>query len=250
MTAIVDLNATSAETLQTAIGPDSFVLTSLADVRGHLDRHPSESVVVIAPSVDVEAALDLAADLRVSRPHVGVILVRQRVDAQLLSAALRGGIRDVVSDRDLSAVSDAVRRARELASRIREGSGAEQTSDGPRGHVVTVFASKGGCGKTTLTTNLAASLADCGRRQVCILDLDLAFGDVSIALQLFPAHTISDAVALQGTLDASGVRALLTEHSPGLSALSAPVEPGLAENIPSSLVTDLILLCEACLTSL
>lgn len=240
MTAIVDRNAASAETLQTAIGPDSTVLSNLTDVTSHLDSHPSESVVVIAPSVDVQAALDLAADLRVHRPHVGVILIRQRVDAQLLSAALRGGVRDVVSDRDLSAVSDAVRRAKEVASQIREGAGSDGTLESPRGHVVTVFASKGGCGKTTLSTNLAAALADHGRRQVCILDLDLAFGDVAIALQLFPAHTISDAVLLQDTLDASGVRSLLTEHSQGLSALCAPTEPGLAESIPASLVTDLI----------
>ena len=240
MTAIVDLNAASAETLQAAIGPDSTVLSSLADVPGHLDGHPSETVVLIAQSVNVQAALDLAADLRIQRPHVGVILIRQRVDAQLLAAAMRGGVRDVVSDRDLAAVSDAVRRAKQVATQIREGAGTDAGSEGPRGRVVTVFASKGGCGKTTVSTNLAATLADGGRRQVCILDLDLAFGDVSVALQLFPAHTIIDAVALQDTLDASGVRSLLTEHSAGLCALSAPVEPGLAESISASLITDLI----------
>ncbi len=240
MTAIVDLNAASAETLQAAIGPESVVLTSLAQVNEYLAGHPAESVIVIAPSVDAEASFDLASDLRVHKPHVGVILVRQRVDAQLLSAALRCGVRDVVSDRDLASVSDAVRRARELGAQLREGTGTEAPNEGPRGRVVTVFASKGGCGKTTVSTNLAASLADGGKRQVCVVDLDLAFGDVSIAMQLFPAHTISDAVTLQGTLDASGVRSLLTEHSPGLFALSAPVEPGLAESIPASLVTDLI----------
>ena len=33
------------------------------------------------------------------------------------------------------------------------------------------------------------------------MDLDLAFGDVAIALQLFPGHTIADAVPLAGSLD-------------------------------------------------
>jgi pilus assembly protein CpaE len=109
-----------------------------------------------------------------------------------------------------------------------------------RATVITVFSAKGGCGKTTISTNLGAALADNGRREVCIVDLDLAFGDVAIALQLFPTHTISDAVALEETLDPSAVASLLTQHSPGLRVLSAPVEPGLAESIPVTLVSRLL----------
>ncbi len=112
--------------------------------------------------------------------------------------------------------------------------------DGRRGVVVTVFSAKGGCGKTTLASNLAASLADGGRREVCLVDLDLNFGDVAIVLQLFPAHTLADAVPLLETLDLPAVTALLTPHSPGLSALVAPVEPGSAETVPASLITTIL----------
>lgn len=241
MTVIVSLDRFSAETLRTAIGPDSVILESLQNIPQHLSEHPSESVIVVAPSIDMDAALTLAESLRVSKPHIGVVLVRQRVDSTLLAEALRCGVRDVVSDRDLAAISDAVRRSRELTARMRQYS-AEDLSEqeASRGKVITVFSAKGGCGKTTLSTNLAATLADGGKRQVCLVDLDLAFGDVSIALQLFPAHTISDAVPLADTLDESGLRALLTQHSPGLFALSAPLEPGQAEHISASLVGDLL----------
>jgi pilus assembly protein CpaE len=79
-------------------------------------------------------------------------------------------------------------------------------------------------------------LADKGKRQVCLVDLDLAFGDVAIALQLFPSHTIADAIPLGDTLDAQGVAGLLTPHSPGLTTLVAPLEPGVASSIPAELV--------------
>jgi pilus assembly protein CpaE len=59
-------------------------------------------------------------------------------------------------------------------------------------------------------------------------------------LQLFPAHTLADAVPLVETLDLPAVTALLTPHSPGLSALVAPVEPGAAETVPASLITTII----------
>jgi pilus assembly protein CpaE len=108
------------------------------------------------------------------------------------------------------------------------------------GRVVTVFSAKGGCGKTTLATNLAVALADRGRRQVCLLDLDLAFGDVAIALQLFPQHTIADAVPLLDDLDYTGLHALLTTHSPGLMTLVAPLEPNTASTIPAALVTKIL----------
>jgi pilus assembly protein CpaE len=117
------------------------------------------------------------------------------------------------------------------------GEGADERA---RGVVVTVFSAKGGCGKTTLASNLAASLADGGRREVCLVDLDLNFGDVAIVLQLFPAHTLADAVPMVETLDLPAVMSLLTPHSPGLSALVAPVEPGSAETIPQSLITTII----------
>jgi pilus assembly protein CpaE len=106
--------------------------------------------------------------------------------------------------------------------------------------VITVFSSKGGCGKTTLATNLAAVLADRGRREVCLVDLDLAFGDVAVAQQLFPAHSIADAVTLGDNVDFGALQTLLTPHSPGLTTLTAPREPDRSESVPASLVTHIL----------
>lgn len=241
MTVIVDNDNTSAATLRSALGPESTVLGTLDAVERHLRENEHEHVVVVGPDIATESALGLAERLRVARPHVGVILVRARVDAKLLSDALRAGVREVVNARELAAINSAARHAQELAMRMLAVAGDESTEVAEsRATIITVFSAKGGCGKTTVSTNLGAALADHGRREVCIVDLDLAFGDVAIAMQLFPTHTIGDAVQLEDTLDPSAVASLLTQHSPGLRVLSAPVEPGLAENIPVTLVTRLL----------
>ncbi|MGZ4589852.1 MAG: AAA family ATPase [Actinomycetes bacterium] len=242
MTAIVDLDAATAATLHAALGPDSLVLPSVDALRRHLEMHFREDAVVLGPSVDLNAALSLAESMRVTRPSLAVILVRRRVDTSVLTDALRSGVFEVVEERDLAALNTAVRRARDLARRLRETVGEHAPMEEPasRGKLITVFSAKGGCGKTTLATNLAAALADRGRREVCLVDLDLAFGDVAIALQLFPAHTIADAVPLAETLDIQAVLSLLTPHSPGLTTLVAPIEPGTAESIPASLVTKVL----------
>jgi pilus assembly protein CpaE len=237
MTAIVDFDATGAQTLQTALGTDALVLPNLEALRRHLDTHIGEDAVVVGPHVDLESALGLADQMRLNRPSLGVVLVRRRVDTSVLADALRAGVREVVEERDLAGLNAAVARVRELARALREQvpGGAEPEAGRPHGTLVTVFAAKGGCGKTTLATNLAAALAHNGRHEVCLVDLDLSFGDVAIALQLFPSHTIADAVSLGDRLDADAVDSLLTPHSPGLTTLVAPVEPG-ATGISADLV--------------
>ena len=237
MTVIVDLDVTAGQTVRSMLDGDVELLTSIEALRRYVDANPDVEAVVIGGSIDLGAATDLSEAWRVRRPTLGVVLIRRRVDTSVLAEALRAGIREVVDERNLAGVAAAVRRVHEVAAAQRAQAG--RSGDDPaavRGRIVTIFSAKGGCGKTTIATNLAAALADHGRREVCLVDLDLAFGDVAIVLQLFPAHTIADAVPLEATLDASAVRQLLTPHSPGLTALVAPVEPASSTAIPAELV--------------
>jgi pilus assembly protein CpaE len=233
---VVEPDALTQEALRGASGASSGAVPDLDSGRRRRDQGDVDGIH-IGPHLDVDSALALSETMRLARPTLGVILVRSRVDTAVLTDALRAGIREVVKERDIDGIAGAVRRALDLATAVREQAGIETTSDGVAlGRLVTVFSAKGGAGKTTLSTNLAAALADNGRRNVCLVDLDLSFGDVAIALQLFPAHTLSDAVPMMDSLDDSAVEALLTPHSPGLTTLVAPVEPGAAESIPAQLV--------------
>ena len=49
MTAIVDLDPSTAETLHAALGPDSIVLPSLDALRRHLETQFGEDAVVLGP---------------------------------------------------------------------------------------------------------------------------------------------------------------------------------------------------------
>lgn len=236
---VCDPDVATADAVRIAIGGVGRVFSDLGQLRDHLELAVDEDTIVLGPGVSEAEAFAIADLMRVHRPGLGVVLVRSQVTTPLLQEALRAGVREVVHQRDTLGLQAAVQRSAELSVMIREQAPSlpvASTHADSAGTVITVFSAKGGCGKTTLATNLAVSLADRGRRQVVLVDLDLAFGDVAIALQLFPAHTIADAIPIAGSLDGEAIRAVLTPHSPGLSALVAPVDPGTGESISADLV--------------
>ena len=234
MPIIVESSQTNADVFVSVTGADSRVVSNLDELKRSMSDSPDEYAIVLGPTVDLEAAASLADTLRVTRPTVSVILIRRRVDTSVLAEALRSGMREVVDERDLTGLGAAVSRAEQVWRALTGSSDAPSAAS--RGKVVTVFSPKGGVGKTTLAVNLGVALAQNGARKVCLVDLDLAFGDIAITLQLFPARTIADAVHLQSGLDFPVLEPLLTEYQDGLCSLVAPVQPDAKDTIPASLV--------------
>jgi pilus assembly protein CpaE len=234
MPIIVESSRSNADLFTSVTGPASRVVGSLDELKRSLSESPEEYAIVLGPAVDLEAAAALADTLRVTRPAISVILIRRRVDTSVLAEALRSGMREVVDERDLTGLTAAVVRAQQVWQALSGGSlSAPETN---RGKQITVFSPKGGVGKTTLAVNLAVALSAGATHTVCVVDLDLAFGDVAITLQLFPARTIADAVHLESGLDFAVLEPLLTTYREQLSALVAPVQPDAKDSIPASLV--------------
>jgi pilus assembly protein CpaE len=227
MTTIVESQSSKAVLFGGAIGPSAEVVPNIEALRHHLEERPDEYAVVIGPAVDLKAAVALAEGLRVTRPALSVILLRQRVDTSVLAEALRSGMREVVEERDLTGMALAVRRAQGLHHALIAGKVGHGSME--VGKLITVFAAKGGVGKTTVSTNMAVALSTLGQR-VCIVDFDLAFGDVAITLKLPPERTISEALGLTGDFGPEEIQPLLTKYSDTLSALLAPKTPDASED--------------------
>jgi pilus assembly protein CpaE len=228
MPTIVESQSSSAELFVGAVGSTAKVVESIEALRHHLEAHPDEYAVVLGPSVNLAAAVSLSDTLRVTRPALSVILVRQRVDTTVLADALRSGMREVVEERDLTGLSQAVRRGHALYQALTAAqAGHDDSGDG---RLITVFSAKGGVGKTTVSTNVAVALSLLGHK-VCLVDLDLGSGDVAITLQLFAANTIIDALSVSGELGPEELTPLLTKYSDNMWTLLAPNAPELNASI-------------------
>jgi pilus assembly protein CpaE len=90
--------------------------------------------------------------------------------------------------------------------------------------MITILGPKGGSGKTLTASNLSVGLADRGY-SVVLVDLDLQFGDVGLALGLPPDRTIYDLAKSGGSMDADKIDAYLARHESGAKVLLAPTRP-------------------------
>jgi pilus assembly protein CpaE len=220
MPILVEADSTTAGVLASALPAGSQVVARLEDLEGWLSGR-GDSAIVLGPTVTMPMATAVADRIRTSHPGTTVVLLRHELEPEVFAQAMTAGIGAVVAADDPVAIAAAITRARNTWEAIHGPSGSGEDRNG---RVLTVFSPKGGVGKTTMAVNLSIALARTGS-EVCVVDLDLAFGDVAITMQLIPEHTISEAAEAEADLDYSLLQRLLTRHESSLSILAAPTHP-------------------------
>ncbi len=192
------------------------------------------TVAVFGPSLADDEGFGPVAALTDDHPEVGVVLVADQLTTALLQKALRSGVRDAVvlsDDDDPEELFTAIARVGSWMVAL----GTRPVGNAPAiapGKVIVCFSTKGGVGKSVLSTNLAVALAQRSERPVAIVDADLQFGDVAVLLGVTPERTVMDAAAAIHHDDPELMRALVMKHeASGLLVLPAPVEPSTADQI-------------------
>ncbi len=133
---------------------------------------------------------------------------------------VRAGAHDVVPlplDRsELESALDPVRRM--IAAQAPRGRAAHRK-------IVTIIKREGGIGATALLGQLATRFA-AGEakqdREVCLLDLDVQFGDAAFQLGLRPSLGVKELLEAGNRLDGELVRSVAVSHASGLKVVAAP----------------------------
>lgn len=210
--------------------------TSLEEARTVLERSPGRArVAVLGPGLDAAQALNYAEKAERARDGVATLLVARELEAESLREALRAGVDDVLT------VAASVEEWAESLSRAKERIVSEHDLEAAaagarRGQIVSVFSTKGGCGKSLVASNLAVLAAQQDSQKVALVDLDLQSGDLAIMFQLMPALSIYDAAQSAQRLDEEALEGHMTGHRSGVSLLAAPMEPSLAEQVDAAAV--------------
>lgn len=243
----------------TGPAPVRLLLAGAEGETGHLvgatiAGFPLDLVVVDLDGMVESSILDgaVAGVVQVSETHPESVERFKRLargDAPLIAAAfepslsfvrqlVRAGAHDVVplplDPVELETALDPIRRM--IAS------AGPKVKSGPQ-RIVTVVKSEGGVGATALlgqlATRFSAGEAVHGRR-VCLLDLDIQFGDCAFQLGLQPKLGFSDLLGAGKRLDAELVRSVATPHASGLNIVAAPKEIMPLESMSSEQLMPII----------
>jgi pilus assembly protein CpaE len=142
----------------------------------------------------------------------------------LVRSLLRSGARDVLPlPLDLAELESSLQQ-------IQQESAVSATAglvSADRSKIVTVIKATGGVGATSLMAQLSARFAASEARhgrEVCLLDLDVQFGDAAFQLGLHPSLSVADLLAAGSRLDGALVRATSVGHDSGLQLIASPRE--------------------------
>lgn len=192
-------------------------------------------VLVAGPGLDTRAGFERLRIIREELPAMAIVLaVADTTDLDVRDVVRAGAVDLVELPTPGDKLRDSLDRALLLARRTSDlespGTAIEPVrTDGtlPK-RVITIASASGGCGKTFLATNLAWFLTTHAKRRVCIIDLDLQFGEVSASLRLRPRYTITDLIQHDGDADAdlaTHFEEFCETHETGISVLAAPRDP-------------------------
>ncbi|MBI2710019.1 MAG: P-loop NTPase [Actinobacteria bacterium] len=241
--AVVEPDSATRTRLAMQLGETVGAFPSTEALVSQLNGSPV--IAVLGPSCARSPGFGGAEEHLLPRPEIGAILISDELTTELFQRAIRAGVRDVLAAPvETAQLGEAVRRVAESLETVARGvasAAAAEAAEGEQGHVITVFSTKGGAGKSVVAVNLAVSLALRSDRPVVIVDCDLQFGDVTVMLKMAPPHTIVDAVQAVDRLDPNLLNALLATHQPtGLRVLPAPLEPAYADQISAAAVSKII----------
>jgi len=242
------------------------IVDDIAETREHLTKLLSfeSDIEVVGAAASGEEAVDLAGKLtpdillmdinmpgmdgiatteRISAtyPATSIIMMSVQGEADYLRRSMLAGAREFLvkpfsSDELTSSIRQVHVREKQKRGRMvvptQSGPGGPGDGDAKKGRIVTLFAPKGGVGRTTLAVNLAVAMAGEQRQAVTLVDGSFQFGDVGVLLNLNPKNkSIIDVVADPTTTDEDLVDTTLINHSTGIKVLLAPPSPEMAELI-------------------
>ena len=233
MIVIVDPSAELRARLVQEVPEDDVVeVASLDEAQAILQQGSGRGrIAVLGPGLDLPNVLAFAEKVERERDGTATLLVAKQLESDALREAMRSGVDDVLTvSASAEEWAEAVARARARIA-VEHDLGSVTSEGAAGGRVVSVFSTKGGCGKSLVASNLAVLAADRLQQRTALVDLDLQSGDLAIMFQVMPALSIYDAALDADRLDQEALEGYFTGHRSGVSLLAAPLEPSLAEQV-------------------
>ena len=190
---------------------------------GEFLQQAGDAILVACGREDADVA-HLVDRVIGNRPGRPLVVLSEGSPNGLLRQAFEAGADDVIM---LPQAPGAISFTLEKVIARRKGLAIPGQTSAP---LITILGPKGGTGKTLVATNLAVALAQ-RDANVVLVDLDLQFGDIGLALGLSPERTMYDLMKAGPPFDHEKLDRHLIRHSSGVKVLIAPTRPDQASSV-------------------
>jgi pilus assembly protein CpaE len=234
---VVDDIASTRENLKKLLSfeEDIEVVGTASDGRAGIDvtRQLSPHVVLMDVNMPVMDGIAATETLAVEAPSSPVVIMSVQGERDYLRRAMQSGAREfLIKPFTGDELVASIRRVYEMEEKKgaylpRVPTAQSEGGDQPPGgcQICLVMSGKGGCGKTFIAINLAAALRLETGGRVCLVDLDLQFGDIGVMLNVDHAKTITELVDSESALDWEFVDDILADGPEGIRVLLGPFSP-------------------------
>jgi pilus assembly protein CpaE len=193
--------------------------------------NPAPDICLVDFDQDRRSAAIMAERIHSGLPDTAVFAVSSQTHPDAILEAMRSGCGEyLVKPLDREQLVKAVARI---------GARRKEKQEQGRAQILAFMGSKGGCGTTTLATQLGALLASSFSRSSLLLDLHPDFGDAALYLKLTKSRFhFFELLENTDRLDADFLRSFVMRHSSGLELIPAP-EGGVVsrEALPAGALT-------------
>ena len=225
---IVDQDEAGGTELQKMLAMSSFAVLGRAGYGKEAIALASQSrpdVVMVAMEEPVARALRMVESLADLLPQSPIVVYSSITDVDIRRVMLAGAKDYLVTPVKTEELVRSVHTVLAQEERRRQRLSGEVEGPATVGNVITVFGAKGGIGKTTIATNLAAAIAQETRESVVLVDLDPRFGDVGILLDIPAERSIADLALPKEEITKELIQQSLYVHPTGVAILAGPVRP-------------------------
>lgn len=177
--------------------------------------NPPPDVCMVDFDADRRKAVALAERIHSSAPETAIFAVSNQADSELILQAMRSGCSEyLVKPMDRDEMLNALAR---VSGRRKE------KKDQYNAQIMAFIGAKGGCGVTTVATQLGALLAHSYSRKTLLVDLHPYSGDAALYLGLTKhKYNSYDLIDSADRLDADFLQSFVIKHSSGLEVIPAP----------------------------
>lgn len=192
-------------------------------------------VVLELDNENKESLDDIALFVEKNGEVTHVFVTVQDASVNLVRQLMRNGVRDVLAqpitalDITTALESTRARRRKVIAARPVH-----------RGKVCAFLNTRGGAGSSFLALNVAHQLATEFNKTVCLVDMDIQFGTITVDLDLRADAGVLEALRNPSRIDRVFIDSLMVHHPSGLHFLPSPGDLSRTDDITADAVTRLI----------